>query len=68
MVVVLRSKSEVKHNDTTVIIGAGPYGLSVAAHLRSHNKPVQVFGKPMDFWQKMPAKMYLKSFWSAASL
>ena len=57
-----------KNNDTTVVIGAGPYGLSVAAHLRSKNKPVYVFGKPMEFWQKMPEKMYLKSFWSAASL
>ena len=57
-----------KHNETTVIIGAGPYGLSVAAHLRSMNKPVYIFGKPMEFWHKMPEKMYLKSFWSAASL
>ncbi len=57
-----------KHNNTTVIIGAGPYGLSVAAHLKSRNTTVQVFGKPMEFWQKMPAQMYLKSFWSAASL
>jgi len=57
-----------KQNDTTVIIGAGPYGLSVAAHLRSKNKPYYIFGKPMEFWQKMPEKMYLKSFWSAASL
>src|SRR5215471_11377487 len=68
MVVVLRSKFEVKHNNATVIIGAGPYGLSVAAHLRSKNQPVYVFGKPMEFWQKMPEKLYLKSFWSAASL
>jgi thioredoxin reductase len=58
----------VKHNRTTVVIGAGPYGLSVAAHLRARHMPMQVFGKPMEFWQKMPAKMYLKSFWSAASL
>ncbi len=57
-----------KQSDTTVVIGAGPYGLSVAAHLRARNIPVQIFGKPMEFWQKMPPKMYLKSFWSAASL
>lgn len=57
-----------KHSDSTVIIGAGPYGLSVAAHLRAHNKPMQIFGKSMEFWQKMPSNMYLKSFWSAASL
>src|SRR5436305_3920824 len=57
-----------KHRDTTVVIGAGPYGLSVAAHLRARNIAVRIFGKPMEFWQKMPSKMYLKSFWSAASL
>lgn len=57
-----------KSSDTTVVIGAGPYGLSVAAHLRGQNVPTQTFGKPMEFWKKMPEKMYLKSFWSAASL
>ena len=53
---------------TVVIIGAGPYGLSVAAHLKAQNIPTLIFGRPMEFWEKMPAKMYLKSFWSAASL
>jgi cation diffusion facilitator CzcD-associated flavoprotein CzcO len=59
---------KVKHSGSTVIIGAGPYGLSVAAHLKARNVPMQIFGKPMEFWKKMPSKMYLKSFWSAASL
>jgi thioredoxin reductase len=57
-----------KNSDMTVVIGAGPYGLSVAAHLRAQNIPTLIFGKPMEFWQKMPPEMYLKSFWSAASL
>lgn len=57
-----------KSSNKTVIIGAGPYGLSVAAHLKAHNIPATVYGKPMEFWKKMPEKMYLKSFWSAASL
>lgn len=57
-----------EQSDTTVVIGAGPYGLSIAAHLRAKNIPTRVFGKTMEFWQKMPAEMYLKSFWSAASL
>ncbi len=57
-----------KYNKSTVIIGAGPYGLSIAAHLASNNLPVRILGKPMEFWQKMPPKMYLKSFWSAVSL
>src|SRR5579883_1028909 len=57
-----------KYNDTTVVIGAGPYGLSIAAHLKARNMPVCVFGKPMEFWRTMPREMYLKSSWSAISL
>jgi FAD-dependent urate hydroxylase len=53
---------------TTVVIGAGPYGLSVAAHLKAQRTPVLIFGKTMEFWEKMPPKMYLKSSWSALSL
>jgi thioredoxin reductase len=45
-----------------VIIGAGPYGLSAAAHLRSAGVDVRVFGRPMQFWaEKMPAGMLLRS-------
>jgi lysine/ornithine N-monooxygenase len=54
--------------DTTVVIGAGPYVLSVAAHLKEQRIPMLIFGKPMEFWGKMPPKMYLKSSWSALSL
>ena len=57
-----------KYTNATVIIGAGPYGLSVAAHLKANNLPMHILGKPMEFWQKMPPQMYLKSFWSAVSL
>jgi cation diffusion facilitator CzcD-associated flavoprotein CzcO len=52
----------------TVVIGAGPYGLSIAAHLKGQNIPTLIFGKPMEFWRKMPEDMNLKSFWSAVSL
>jgi lysine/ornithine N-monooxygenase len=52
----------------TVVIGAGPYGLSVAAHLRAHRVPVLLFGRPMELWRRMPAGMCLKSSWSASSL
>jgi FAD-dependent urate hydroxylase len=42
------------------IIGAGPYGLAAAAHLRSHD--TQVFGSPMSFWRHhMPRGMLLRS-------
>jgi thioredoxin reductase len=44
------------------IIGAGPYGLSIAAHLRSLGIPYRIFGTPVDTWQRhMPAGMSLKS-------
>jgi thioredoxin reductase len=44
------------------IIGAGPYGLSIAAHLRAHGVPFRIFGTPLDTWRRhMPAGMLLKS-------
>jgi FAD-dependent urate hydroxylase len=51
------------------VIGAGPYGLSVAAHLRSAGIATQVFGEPMAFWrQHMPRGMILRSPWRATHL
>jgi len=55
-------------HDTVAIIGAGPYGLSVAAHLKEQGISVLVFGKPMEFWQNMPEGLCLKSVWSASTL
>ena len=44
------------------IIGAGPYGLSLAAYLRGSGRSVRIFGAPMQFWsQHMPRGMRLKS-------
>jgi hypothetical protein len=44
------------------IIGAGPYGLSVAAHFRRFGIPFRIFGRPMDSWlSHMPKGMLLKS-------
>jgi cation diffusion facilitator CzcD-associated flavoprotein CzcO len=52
-----------------VVIGAGPYGLSIAAHLRARGVPVRVFGEVMTTWQRhMPAGMFLKSTPAASSL
>jgi thioredoxin reductase len=52
-----------------VIVGAGPYGLSIAAHLRANGVGFRIFGKPMDSWQtKMPAGMMLKSDGFASNL
>jgi FAD-dependent urate hydroxylase len=54
---------------TAVVIGAGPYGLSVAAHLRGKGVPVRVFGDVMSSWRlNMPAGMCLKSTPDASSL
>ena len=52
-----------------VIIGAGPYGLSAAAHLRARGVPVRVFGEVMASWRRnMPAGMFLKSTPAASNL
>jgi hypothetical protein len=56
-----------KHG-SVAIIGAGPYGLAIAAHLKGQNIPTRIFGKTMEFWQNMPPAMYLKSSWSALSI
>jgi thioredoxin reductase len=46
----------------TAIIGAGPYGLSIAAHFRRRGISFRIFGRPMDTWRHhMPAGMMLKS-------
>jgi thioredoxin reductase len=44
------------------IIGAGPYGLSLAAHFRNRGISFRIFGRPMDSWlAHMPKGMMLKS-------
>jgi hypothetical protein len=49
------------------IVGAGPYGLSVAAHLRGCD--VRLFGPPMHTWLRhMPRGMHLKSDGFASNL
>jgi cation diffusion facilitator CzcD-associated flavoprotein CzcO len=52
------------------IVGAGPYGLSAAAHLgRIKGLDVRVFGKPMAFWKnQMPEGMFLRSPYPASNL
>jgi len=51
-----------------VIVGAGPYGLSVASHLRSRQVPFRIFGQPMRFWLEMPRTLFLKSFGFATTI
>lgn len=53
----------------TSIIGAGPYGLSIAAHLKAKKRSFQIFGNPMESWRKfMPEGMVLKSERFASNL
>jgi len=52
-----------------VVVGAGPYGLSAAAHLRGRGLKVAVFGKPLGMWRDhMPKGMLLRSHWWATNL
>ncbi len=50
------------------IIGAGPYGLSIAAHLGHANVSYRIFGSTMGAWKhRMPPGMLLKSHaWSSS--
>jgi thioredoxin reductase len=51
------------------IIGAGPYGLATAAHLRAAKIETCVFGEPMEFWEnQMPEGMLLRSSWDACHI
>ncbi len=51
------------------IVGAGPYGLSLAAHVRARGIDVRIFGVPMATWRtQMPAGMHLKSEGFASDL
>jgi Pyridine nucleotide-disulphide oxidoreductase len=61
-------KSSTSSTDIAVI-GAGPYGLSLAAHLRAHGRDFRIFGDPMVMWRnRMPKGMRLKSEGFASSL
>ena len=52
-----------------VVVGAGPYGLAVAAHVRRRGVRVRTFGLPMDSWRAhMPEGMFLKSEGFASSI
>jgi lysine/ornithine N-monooxygenase len=56
-------------HSTVAVVGAGPYGLSVSAHLSARGTENRVFGQPMSLWtDNMPQGMYLKSEGKASSL
>jgi len=54
---------------SVAIIGAGPYGLSLAAHLNASGVETRIFGSPMQTWlTQMPQGMHLKSEGFASTL
>jgi cation diffusion facilitator CzcD-associated flavoprotein CzcO len=59
-------------NSSTIdaaIIGAGPYGLSLAAHLAATKLSYRIFGTPLSSWRNhMPGGTLLKSDGFASSL
>lgn len=52
------------------IVGAGPYGLSAAAHLSQlKGLDVRLLGEPMSFWERhMPEGMLLRSPWAGSHI
>jgi cation diffusion facilitator CzcD-associated flavoprotein CzcO len=56
------------HFVDVAIAGAGPYGLSIASHLRHRNVTFRVFGEPMRFWRDMPRGLFLKSLGFATTI
>ena len=58
-----------RNNIDVAIIGAGPYGLSIAAYLRALEVDFRIFGAPMHTWiNQMPEGMCLKSDGFASTL
>lgn len=52
-----------------IVIGAGPYGLSTAAHLLAAGAEPYVIGRSMAFWKKnMPPGMLLRSKSEASNI
>lgn len=57
------------HRTEIAIVGAGPYGLSLAAHLRDAGLPFRIVGRVMESWtEQMPEGMLLKSDGFASDL
>jgi FAD-dependent urate hydroxylase len=49
-------------DENVVVIGAGPFGLSIGAHLGDLGAEYRIVGRPMDTWKAhMPTGMQLRS-------
>ncbi|MFT4414202.1 NAD(P)-binding domain-containing protein [Fredinandcohnia humi] len=45
-----------------IIVGSGPFGISLASHAVSNNLKYKLFGYPMDFWKnQMPQDMFIRT-------
>jgi cation diffusion facilitator CzcD-associated flavoprotein CzcO len=58
-------KGSVVKKVSVAIIGAGPYGLSLGAHLAARDIDHRIFGRPMQFWSQIAeagGERYLKSY------
>jgi FAD-dependent urate hydroxylase len=45
-----------------IIIGSGPFGISLGAHAVANNLQYKLFGYPMDFWKnQMPQDMFIRT-------
>jgi thioredoxin reductase len=65
----VREVTKMPDSTDVAIVGAGPYGLSIAAHLRTTGLTYRIVGSPMHFWQaQMPKGMLLKSEGFASNL
>jgi cation diffusion facilitator CzcD-associated flavoprotein CzcO len=64
-----RFPSGVANSTQVAVVGAGPYALSLAAHLSALGVEHRVFGRPLETWrERMPCGMDLKSDGFASSL
>lgn len=59
---MLSQTSAAAKTTNVLIIGAGPFGICLAAYVQQLGLEYLMVGKPMEFWKKnMPAGMYLRS-------
>jgi thioredoxin reductase len=64
----VRRRASSSSSIDVAIIGAGPYGLSLAAHLGGRGVEHRVFGHAMKAWRSMSAGMHLKSLGYATNI
>jgi cation diffusion facilitator CzcD-associated flavoprotein CzcO len=61
--------ANLKADCEVAVVGAGPYGLAVAAHLRGARIETHVFGEAMSFWRRhMPKGMRVRSSLTASDI